>query len=187
MVSAIPTKRSLPQTAERALAAPTSHEFEQLFRSLAPYVLRVLPRLGVAPRDVEDVAQDVFWCVHRGLPSFEHRSSLKTWVYGICIRRASNYRDRAHRRYEQLRDVVDERIETVTPGRALESRRELERLDAALAELTAAQRAAFVLHEIEGLSVLEVAETLGCSKFTVYARIYAARARVQRSFAQEER
>lgn len=166
---------------------PTSEpEFEQLFRELAPYVLRVLPRLGVAARDVEDVAQDVFCAVHRGLPTFERRSSVKTWIYGICIRTASNYRDRAFRRYEQLPgEAAPERAETMTPARAYESQRALERLDAALGELGEMQRAAFVLHEIEGLSVLEIAEALGCSKFTVYGRLYAAQARVRRAMAEE--
>jgi RNA polymerase sigma-70 factor (ECF subfamily) len=172
---------------EPAVAPTTDPAFDQVFRELAPYVLRVLPRLGVAERDVEDVAQDVFWAVHRGLPSFERRSSVKTWVYGICIRTVSNYRDRAYRRYEQLPGEVEpERVELLTPARSYESQRALVRLDAVLSELGDAQRAAFVLHEIEGLSVLEIAEALGCSKFTVYGRLYAAQARVRRALAEEE-
>jgi RNA polymerase sigma-70 factor (ECF subfamily) len=164
---------------------PLPPEFEQVFREFAPYVLRVLPRLGVAARDCEDVAQDVFLAVHRGLPTFERRSSLKTWVYGICIRTASNYRDRAHRRHERLHGEVHERIETLTPARALDNQRALERLDAALSRLTQPQRCVFVLHAIEGLGVREIAEALGCSKFTVYARLYAAQAHVRQALAQE--
>lgn len=181
-MSAVPVgKLNREPVRDEPIAAAAAPEFERVFRQLAPYVLRVLPRLGVYERDVEDVAQDVFWAVHRGLPNFEGRSSVKTWVYGICIRVALNYRARAHRRYEQLGTEAVEQIDTLTPARNLESQRALAALDAALAQLSAAQRSAFVLYEIEGLSVLEIAEALDCSKFTVYARLYAAQARVRKA------
>jgi RNA polymerase sigma factor (sigma-70 family) len=51
-------------------------------------------------------------------------------------------------------------------------------LDAALATLPEVQRAVFVLHLVEALSVTEIAEVLDCSKFTIYARLYAARRKV---------
>ena len=184
-MGAAPLSKPPPAAAQPEPA--TLPEFERLFRELAPYVLRVLPRLGVAARDVDDVAQDVFCVVHRGLPNFERRSSVKTWVYGICIRVCFNYRDRAHRRYEQLGCSDEERgSDVLTPARSLESKRALERLDAVLATLSDAQRAVFVLHEIEALTVLEIAEALGASKFTVYARLYAAQARVRSTFAEQE-
>jgi RNA polymerase sigma-70 factor (ECF subfamily) len=182
--------RALPVDDAAGEAPCTAHEpeFEHVFREFAPYVLRVLPRLGVAARDVDDVAQDVFWAVHRGLPGFQGRSSVKTWVYGICIRTCSNYRARAHRRYEQLGGAEGDglaAVETRTPARSLESRRALEALDAALARLSDVQRTVFVLHEIEALSVLEIAEVSACSQFTVYARLYAAQARVRKALARQ--
>jgi len=47
-------------------------------------VLGFVRRLGVHEREVEDVAQEVFVIVHRQLPAFEGRSTLKTWVCGIA-------------------------------------------------------------------------------------------------------
>lgn len=160
-------------------------DFERLFEELAPYVLRVLPRMGVAAADLDDVAQEVFLTVHRTLPRFERRASLKTWVYGICIRISGNYRQRAHRRYEQLVAAAEEGLDTRTPARELVARRALMRLDAVLERLSSVQRAVWVLHEIEQLSVAEIAEALDCSKFTVYARLYAARRSVQVQMASE--
>jgi RNA polymerase sigma-70 factor (ECF subfamily) len=169
---------------DSALGAP---EFERVFAEFAPYVLRVLPRMGVAASDVEDVAQDVFMTVHRALPSFENRSTVRTWVYGICIRVAGNYRQRAHRRREQLMAAPEERaaqVETRTPARELEAQRTLAALDEALGRLSDVQRAVFVLHEIEQLPVSEIAEALECPKFTVYARLYAARQSVKARLAR---
>jgi RNA polymerase sigma-70 factor, ECF subfamily len=167
-----------PELARVPVAAGGSPEparFERLFREFAPYVLRVLPRMGVAQSDLDDVAQEVFFAVHRGLPGFEERSSAKTWIYGICIRTCSNYRQRAHRRREQLVDAPPGGSDAHSPERALVASRALGALDRALAQLPEAQRAVFVLFEIEQLAMNEIAEALGCPKFTAYGRLYAAR------------
>ena len=63
----------------------------QIFREYAPFVWRGLRRLGVPECDVEDVCQEVFVVVHRKLGDFEGRSSLRTWIYGICARTASAF------------------------------------------------------------------------------------------------
>jgi RNA polymerase sigma-70 factor (ECF subfamily) len=154
-------------------------EFNAVFSEMAPYVLRVLPRMGVRPADVDDVAQEVFLAVHQGLPRFEHRSQLRTWIYGICIRTCSNYRRRAHRRHEEATaEPVQVTHESETPERRIGAQRALAALDGVLAKLSWPQREAFVLFEIEGLDMREVARALDCPKFTAYARLYAARRKV---------
>lgn len=162
--------------------------FEAVFREFAPYVLRVLPRMGIAAADLDDVAQEVFLAVHRGLPGFDGRSSLRTWVYGICVRTCGNYRARAHRRHERVQaSPPDAGHDAQSPERALETSRALFRLDAALARLPQAQRAAFVLFEIEQLAITEIAQALDCSKFTIYARLYAARRAVRAAMGEQVR
>ena len=69
---------------------PRDEAFTGLFREHAPYVWRVLRRLGVAEADVEDACQEVFLVVHRRAESFDGTSSVKTWIYGICVRVASS-------------------------------------------------------------------------------------------------
>jgi len=166
----------LPE-APAALAEP--RDFEAIFRDMAPYVLRVLPRMGVRDADLDDVAQEVFLAVHKSLPSFEGRSQLRTWVYGICIRTCSNYRRRAYHRHEQ---IVEAPMQTSSassgPERRAQAQQALGALDRALGALPMTQRSVFVLHEIEGLEMTEIARALDCSKFTAYARLYAARKRV---------
>jgi RNA polymerase sigma-70 factor, ECF subfamily len=158
-------------------------KFETVFAELAPYVMRMLPRLGIAPSDIEDVCQEVFVTVHAKLPTFEGRSAVRTWVYGICLRVASNHRDRAYRRREQPRAELPVQSAAPRQERELSQQRTLVQLDAALGSLLPAQREAFVLHAIEELDVKEIAEVQGVSKFTVYARLYAARKHLQASFA----
>src|SRR6188768_4247016 len=67
-----------------------------IFDEHARYVIRTLRHLGIQEADVEDVAQEVFVTVHRKLAEFEGRSKLRTWLYGICLRVASDHRRRAY-------------------------------------------------------------------------------------------
>jgi RNA polymerase sigma-70 factor (ECF subfamily) len=158
--------------------------FSTVIGELAPYVLRLLPRLGIAQSDVEDVSQEVLLAVHRNLPGFEGRSSLRTWVYAICLRVSRNHRDRAYVRRE--RPHAEPALGSVTPAaeRALDEQRLLDQLDAALSALTVEQREAFVLQAIEDLDVKEIAAAQGVSKFTVYTRLYAAQRKLRAWFSE---
>src|SRR5262245_17651468 len=75
--------------------------FPEVYQQTAPFVWRLLRRLGVREADVADMCQEVFVVVHRRLVDFDSSSSLRTWIYGICLRTASQYRRRA----PQLREV----------------------------------------------------------------------------------
>jgi RNA polymerase sigma-70 factor (ECF subfamily) len=149
--------------------------FEQIFVDDAPYIWRALRRLGVRPDDVEDVCQEVFMIVHRRLPSFEGRSAVRTWIYGICIRAVADYRKRAHRRYESASDDLPERAGPANPHAELEEHEARALLDATLRALDDEKRAVFVLFELEELPMTEVAEAVGCPLKTAYSRLYAAR------------
>jgi RNA polymerase sigma-70 factor (ECF subfamily) len=150
----------------------------EIFDAHAAYVLRSLRHLGVAESDIEDVAQEVFVTVHRRLESFEGRSKLRTWLYGICLRVASDYRRRAHIRRERAtadpaRDIPE--AEDRGPDQQVQARAELRAL---LDELDDDKRAVVVLYELEGFSMKEVAEMLGCPLQTAYSRLHAARDRM---------
>lgn len=158
-----------------APAAPARPTFEEAFSGHAAYVLGLLRRLGVDGSDVEDVAQEVFVVVHRGLATFEGRSSLKTWLCGICLRKASHYRRGRGRRRERATAVLPEtRIEPAQED-ALERQRLQRQLEDALEQLSEPQRQVFVLFELSELSMDEVAEAVGCTASTAYSRLYAAR------------
>jgi RNA polymerase sigma-70 factor (ECF subfamily) len=164
------------QTADAASA-----RFRDVFRENAPFVWRVLRRLGVREADVEDLCQEVFVIVHKKLPDFEGRSSVRTWIYGIALRVASDHRRRAHVRREEATGAVPEERLSAPQLRELERERAKAMLDEALAELDDDKRAVFVLYEIEQLDMKEVAEAVGCPLQTAYSRLHAARKRVTES------
>ncbi len=156
-------------------------DFERVFAEHSAFAWRVLARSGVREGDVEDVCQEVFLVVHSGLAGFEGRSSLKTWIYGICRRVAANYRNRASHR----RELVSESPTEVARGdasdttgdafEALARKQSLSLLDELLAQLSDEQREVFVLYEVEQLTMREIAAALQCSQNTAFARLYAAR------------
>jgi RNA polymerase sigma-70 factor (ECF subfamily) len=160
------------------MSDPDLPSLREVFDAHAAYVLRSLRHLGVAESDIEDVGQEVFVTVHRKLATFEGRSKLRTWLYGICLRVASDYRRRAHVRRERAtadpaRDLHE--AEEQAPDAQVQARAELRAL---LDELDEDKRAVVVLYEIEGFSMKEVAEILDCPLQTAYSRLHAARDRM---------
>jgi RNA polymerase sigma-70 factor, ECF subfamily len=148
--------------------------FDEVFRAHAPTVWRALRRLGVREADIEDQSQEVFVVVHRKLREFEGRSKISTWIYGICVRVAADYRKRAHVRREQPGELP-EQGQSAPQHRELEQARARALLDAALAGLDDEKRAVFVLYEIEELTMAEVAQAVGIPLQTAYSRLYAGR------------
>ncbi|MFT3767682.1 MAG: RNA polymerase sigma factor [Minicystis sp.] len=149
--------------------------FDRIFADHAPLVWRALRRLGVRAPDIEDVCQEVFATVHRKLPSFDGRSTLSTWIYGICVRTAWNHRRQMRRRREELTDAPPEQGVEAPQIQAIEQRDAYALVDEVLDALDDEKRAVFVLYEIEELSMKDVARAVGCMLPTAYARLYAAR------------
>jgi RNA polymerase sigma-70 factor (ECF subfamily) len=159
--------------------APPPAAFREVYRANAAFVWRVLRRLGVPHADAEDVTQEVFVVVLKKLPSFAQRSSLRTWLYGIAYRSASEYRRRRHLRSEVPTEQPDAGAAEAPQLESLDRKRARQRLDAILAELDDDKRAVFVFYEIEELAMSEVAEVVGCPLQTAYSRLRAAREHVE--------
>ena len=161
--------------APKRSVAPAELHFPAIFDEHAPFVLRVMRNLGVAPSELQDQCQEVFVAVFRGLPEFAGRSSLQTWIYGICLRVASNHRRRAHVRRERPVADLPEQASPAGQHEAAEQRQSLPLLRGLLDALDPDKREVFVLYELEELSMKQVAEVCGCPLQTAYSRLHAAR------------
>src|SRR6187549_3341356 len=82
--------------------APTTGvpDFREIFETQFSYVWHVLKRLGVAERDLEDLAQQVFLQVHGQLPKFVSSRPLRPWLFSFAYHAASNYRALSRHRVE---------------------------------------------------------------------------------------
>lgn len=161
--------------ADRLFVTTADGEFQAVFDQELDHVWRTLRYFGVPAADVEDAAQEVFIVVHRKLADFEGRSSVRTWVSGICLGIARNRRRRASAVREIVTDEPGERSTDATPERELEEREAREHLAELLATLHEDRRAVFVLHEIEEMPMKDVADVVGCTVATAYYRHQTAR------------
>jgi RNA polymerase sigma-70 factor, ECF subfamily len=155
---------------------PARLELEHIYDEYFDFVWRSLQRLGVRPSLLDDALQDVFVVVHRRLADFEGRSTLKTWLFGICMRVASDYA-RRHKQQaltaEPGADVVD--ISARDPLEQAARTEAVEFLYEQLAELDDDKRAVFILAELEDMSCAEIAIAVGANVNTVTSRLKAAR------------
>jgi RNA polymerase sigma-70 factor (ECF subfamily) len=148
----------------------------------ARFVPQTLRYLGVPEGALLDVAQDVLVIALRRLDDFEGRSTLKTWLYGICVRVAHDFRRRDRSNRELLVEQMPELTSPAEQESAVEQGEWRRTLGALLDQLDESQRAAFVLFEIQRLSMKEVADALGCPLQTAYFRHKSAQVRVLEAF-----
>jgi RNA polymerase sigma-70 factor (ECF subfamily) len=113
--------------------------------------------------------------VHRRLAEFRGDCSVRTWVYGICVRIASERRRRAHVRHEIPTAEPPALVQLPEQVEQLQKRESLQCLAHILDQLDQQKRAVFVLYEIEELSMTEVAQAVDCPLQTAYSRLHAAR------------
>src|SRR5262249_53163001 len=128
---------SSPRSMVRAKASdmpastlPEQVSFEAVFRAHAPYVWRLLRRLGLQEAAPEDAAQEVFLVVQKKRKSCRGGPPLRPWIYAIAPRVASEHRRRPYRRREQpAGDDLPERTAPASQEDHVERRRALDRLD----------------------------------------------------------
>jgi RNA polymerase sigma-70 factor (ECF subfamily) len=143
------------------------------FQREVDFVYRSLRRLGTAPSDVEDLAQEVFLALHRSWPQFDQTRSARAYLFGIAFRIAAKHRRKMRR--EVAFKVVEIPDDQPGPDDELVAKRARALLLSALERIPLPRRAALVMHEIDGIPVDEVAATLGIPRFTVYSRLRKAR------------
>ena len=155
--------------------------FTQIFEQHTPFLWRALTNLGVPSLEVQDLCQEIMITVHRRLPTFDG-VSLRGWLYGICVRVASDYRRSARVRREIVSESPPDAVSSTDLVEFIDRGRDVRLLLEALARLDEPKRVAFVLFEIEELTLAEVSEAVGAPLQTVYSRIKAAREQMQRAF-----
>lgn len=172
MPASSPTAAVLPDDSTGRLAL-----VERLYAEHHAFVWRVAGRFGVAPHEREDVVQDVFLIVYDGLPRYEQRGAMTSWLFGITRGVSLNRVRRQQRRRRSLRALPRPEAADEHTTEDVEAAQILERF---LATLSERHRLVFELSEIEGLTGPEIHQATGWKLNTVYTRLRTAR----RSFAE---
>lgn len=154
---------------------PLVIDFADIFKAHFEYVWHSLRRLGVQERDLEDVTHDVFVTVHPRLPAYDASRPLRPWLFAFACRAASDYRRQARHRVALTDDPDALRDPAPAVDEQAASRQELERVARALETLELDRRPVFILHEIDDVSIPEIALALGIPTNTAYSRLRLGR------------
>ena len=169
----------------------SNQDFNAIYEEYQPRILGYLTRL-VGPMDAEDLSQEVFDKINRGLDRFQGRASLSTWIYRIATNTAIDRSRSAAYKHERGHDAFqDEAFPESSDAPAQEDAPVTEQLvirkemsdcvNEFIDDLPPDYRTVIVLSEREGFANKEIAEILGISLGNVKIRLHRARARLKKA------
>ncbi len=169
----------------RRAQAGDQEAFGQLVAAHAERVYGALRRFGLDPSEVDEVAQEVFLRAWRGLPRFQERARLSTWLYRIAFNEAQRRLSRRPPTVVESSSDAEDPVAALPEAprfgpEALALDREFERVvERALAQLPPEWRAAVVLRDIEGLSTEVAATVVGVREAAFKSRLHRGRMRLR--------
>jgi RNA polymerase sigma-70 factor (ECF subfamily) len=152
-------------------------------------VYRQMRALAGPSQDLDDLVQAALEQTYRGLPSFEGRAQLSTWTHQICYRTWLRHRRWYGRWLRRFALTVSGEVPEMAaalhlvPAEAFEQRERVQRLHAALETVSPKRRAVVTLHDLQGLSLHEVAEVVDAGVLTVKSRLRDGRKMLARALA----
>jgi RNA polymerase sigma-70 factor (ECF subfamily) len=156
---------------------PLPVDLRELFATHAEYVWNTLRRLGVPRSDLEDLTHEVFLQVQRHIAEYDTARRPRPWLFGFAFRIASQHRRKAYRRREVLSDAAEEAADPAArPDEHVAAAQDRRLVLQALESIDLDRRAVFVLYEIDGVPMDEIARALSIPVNTAYSRLRVARA-----------
>jgi RNA polymerase sigma-70 factor, ECF subfamily len=145
-------------------------------RELFELVYRRMHSLAHGARDLDDLTQLAAEQVLRSLPSFQGRSEIETWVYGVCYRVLMSHRRwywRFRKRFTSDALAIDSHEDTAarSPHDLLEAEQGLDLLYRALGRMSDKYRVAVTLYYLEGMGSAQIAQIVQTNELTVRSRL----------------
>lgn len=184
-----PVPEGAGQRSLNALPKAEVPTFEGVYERYFDFVWSMTRRLGVDPGAMDDVVQEVFLVIHAKLHTLQHPEALRSWIYGIVRRTASD-----HRRKQRSAPHVDpitpqapfEDTTVRSPADLAEHSDDVRRLWSLLDTLDATKREVFIMAELEELTCPEIAAALQIPLNTAYSRLRAAREAFEAALARAD-
>lgn len=164
--------------------------FQRIFAEEFSYVWGSMRRLGVAPRDLEDVTQELFIQVYRKMDAYDPARPIRPWLFAFAVRAASDYRRLVRHRVEILGEPATTSAPISlepAPDQRLDQQ-ETERLVlAALETIPIERRAVLIAFELDEQPMKDIAEALAVPLFTAYSRLRQARVEFEQAVRRIEK
>lgn len=165
--------------------------FEQLVHRYDDKAFRLAYSLVKDESEAQDVVQEAFLNTYRKLDTYAGEAKFASWIYRVVTNAAlMRLRKQDRRREIGMEDVGPSVVEEeaafseipswrIQADEAAEQQELREQIFAAVDELKPKYQAAFLLREIEGLSIAEIADVLELSEGAVKSRLHRARLHLQ--------
>jgi RNA polymerase sigma-70 factor, ECF subfamily len=150
----------------------------EAFQREFDHLCRTLRRLGIAESEVEDVAQEVFLVLHRNWAEYDASRPLRPYLFGIAFRVAASHRRRIKERPSTHVDIEDA---SPRPDQALQAKQARAVVLSALERVPLPRRAVLLMHDLDDVSMQEIASELRIPLFTAYSRLRKARKEFERA------
>jgi RNA polymerase sigma-70 factor, ECF subfamily len=159
--------------------------FQELVETYKRLVFALIARTIVDPSRAEDLAQDVFLRIHRGLPYFRGEARLSTWIYrivaNVCLQ------DQARPGPLSLDDARTRGVRSSGSDRRFSDLEVRDRLEKAIARLPPNYRLLIAAHYLDGVQYDELAEALHLPLGTVKTQLHRAKQQLRRLLETELR
>lgn len=161
-------------------------QFEDVIREHQGFVFRTLVRLTGSREHVEDLAQEVFLRLYRGLESFRGDAKMTTYLYRITLNVAQDEwkrrkREQAYTSFDDPDAAWEERLPNAggDAERILTGKQMMAGLERALGELSEVERQVIVMFHQEELTYEKIAEVLSLPLNTVRTHLHRGRKRLK--------
>ncbi|MBI4879794.1 MAG: RNA polymerase sigma factor [Planctomycetes bacterium] len=177
------SERARDEEVVRRARAGDRQAFGELLGEHLPGLRAFLFRMGAEDADLDDLAQEVFVAVIRGLKDFRGAGRFSTWLLGIAV----NVLRRRRRVREAPLEVARPEVDPAPGPLDVAVRQEQgDLLRRALGRLSPPLREAFVLCDVQGMGAAEAALILAAPEGTVRRRAHDARERLRALLAARE-
>jgi RNA polymerase sigma-70 factor, ECF subfamily len=151
-------------------------DLRAVFEEHVDHVGNSLRRLGVRDADVPDLVQEVFVVMHGILPDYDPARPMWPWIFGVVYRIAAAYRRTAFREILDDGTLAASRADSdANLDEAIRRGEDRALVLEALQFVEMSRRAVFVMADIDGVAVPEIAQALGIALNTAYSRLRLAR------------
>ena len=164
---------------------------ETLVQRHQPAIARLLWRFALTRSDLDDLVQDTFLRMVRGLPNWKAEQPFSHWLLRVATNTGRDYfrRQSVRRRWQvdtNTADTEEPVPEAEDPCADPAARAAANDVKLALARLTADDRALLTLHHLEGWGLSEIAAQFGWTLTATKLRAWRARRHLRRFFEQQD-
>jgi len=158
--------------------------FEQLVRRYDRMVLGIANRFTRNTEDAQDIYQEVFIKVYKGLAGFKFQSQFSTWLYRVVTNVCLSHQQKSRRVQQTSLDDIAENGQVIPiaaanaagqrPDQLYQHVEFTDRVKDAVATLPDQQRLVFVLKHFEQRKITEIADLMSCAEGTVKKYLFLA-------------